>query len=296
MPIKAGNQTLTIFNRLREYAMLMRLHRPIGALLLLWPTLWALWLAASGRPDTRIVMIFVLGVILMRSAGCVINDYADRNFDRHVRRTRDRPLTAERVTAREALTLFVLLSGASLILVLQLNRLTIALSLVGALLTLTYPFMKRYTHLAQVYLGLAFSWGVVLAFAAETTRVPLIAWITFAANISWVMAYDTEYAMVDREDDLKIGIKSTAILFGPWDRFMVGISHGLALLFLALVGYLAVLGSWYYLGLITAACIALYQQYLLRGREPERCFQAFLNNNWFGASIFIGLVLNYILE
>jgi len=296
MPIKTGNQTLTIFNRLREYAMLMRLHRPIGVLLLLWPTLWALWLAADGRPDTRMVMIFVLGVILMRSAGCVINDYADRNFDRHVRRTRDRPLTAERVTVREALTLFGFLSGASFILVLQLNRLTVALSLAGALLTVAYPFMKRYTHLAQFYLGLAYSWGVVLAFAAETERVPLIAWLTFAANLCWVIAYDTEYAMVDREDDLKIGIKSTAILFGSWDRFMVGISHGLALLLLALVGYLAVLGSWYYLGLIAAACIALYQQYLLRGREPQRCFQAFLNNNWFGASIFIGLVLNYILE
>ncbi|HLQ25752.1 MAG TPA: 4-hydroxybenzoate octaprenyltransferase [Acidiferrobacterales bacterium] len=296
MPIKAGNQTLTIFHRLREYARLMRLHRPIGALLLLWPTLWALWLAAGGRPDTRIVVIFIFGVVLMRSAGCVINDYADRDFDRHVRRTRDRPLTAGRVTAREALTLFVLLSGASLILVLQLNRLTVALSLAGALLTVAYPFMKRFTHLAQFYLGLAFSWGVVLAFAAEVERVPLIAWLIFAANLFWVMAYDTEYAMVDREDDLKIGIKSTAILFGRWDRFMVGISHGLAILFLALVGYLAALGAWYYLGLIAAACIAFYQQYLLRGREPQRCFRAFLNNNWFGASVFIGLVLDYIWE
>ncbi len=296
MAIDAKNSRLTVLGRLHEYALLMRLHRPIGALLLLWPTLWALWLAAAGRPQARMLLIFVAGTVLTRSAGCVINDYADRDFDRHVRRTRTRPLTAGRVTAREALILFVFLSLAALTLVLQLNRLTVALSLLGALLYLTYPFMKRYTHLAQLYLGLAFSWGVVLAFSAHSGRVPLIAWMIFAANVCWVLAYDTEYAMVDREDDLKIGIKSTAILFGTHGRFMIGLSHVLALALLAGVGYLAVLGVWYYLGLLAAAGIACYQQYLLRARDPQECFQAFLNNNWFGAVIFTGLVLDYSLR
>jgi 4-hydroxybenzoate polyprenyltransferase len=281
--------------RLREYWMLMRLHRPIGALLLLWPTLWALWLAGEGRPQVGVVIIFVLGVFLMRSAGCVINDYADRDFDRHVKRTQDRPLTAGRVSEREALTLFVVLSLVAFVLVLQLNWLTIALSVVGALLAASYPFMKRYTHLPQFYLGVAFAWGVPMAYAALTGTVPPLAWLLLAASLFWTVAYDTEYAMVDRDDDLRIGIKSTAILFGAWDRAMIALAHAASLGLLVIVGLLADRGLWFYLGLVAALATAMYQQRLIRGRDRERSFRAFLNNNFYGAAIFVGLVLDYLL-
>lgn len=283
-----------MWRRLREYALLMRLHRPIGILLLLWPTLWALWFAAQGVPDLRILAIFVAGVALMRSAGCVINDYADRDFDRHVARTQDRPLTAGRVTPREALGLLVVLLALAFALVLQLDGFTIALSFAGALLALTYPFTKRFISTPQIYLGLAFGWGIPMAFAAQTGAVPPLAWILFAANIFWTVAYDTAYAMADRADDLKIGIKSTAILFGAWDRVMIGLMYVAALVLLAVCGWLAGLGTLYYVGLAGAAGTALYAQYLLRAREPRHCMRAFLHNNWFGACVFGGLFFAYL--
>jgi 4-hydroxybenzoate polyprenyltransferase len=280
--------------RLKDYAQLMRLHRPIGILLLLWPTLWALWIAGQGQPDLFVLAVFVLGVALMRSAGCVINDYADRDFDPHVARTRDRPIAAGRVTPREALMLFAALCLMAFALVLTLNRLTILLSVVGAFLAATYPFLKRYTHLPQFYLGAAFGWGIPMAFAAQTGAVPPLAWLLFAANVCWSVAYDTAYAMVDREDDIKVGVKSTAILFGRYDRAMIFIFHALTLALLASAGALAGLGLRYYAGLLVAFGFVLYQQRLLRHRAGESCFRAFLNNNWFGAAVFAGLVLDYL--
>ena len=281
--------------KLKDYARLMRLHRPIGTLLLGWPTLWALWLAGQGRPDPRIFIVFVLGVLLMRSAGCVINDYADRHFDPHVERTRDRPIAAGRISPREALVLFTMLCLVAFSLVLTLNRLTILLSFVGAFLAATYPFLKRYTHLPQFYLGVAFGWGIPMAFAALTGGVPLAAWILLAANVCWAVAYDTAYAMVDREDDLKVGVKSTAILFGKYDRLMVFVFHVLTLILLGFTGAQAGLGLRYYAGLAVAFGFALYQQRLMRGHSREGCFRAFLNNNWFGAAVFAGLALDYMV-
>ncbi len=282
--------------RLYQYFLLMRLHKPIGSLLLLWPMLWALWIAAAGHPDTRVLVVFVLGVVLMRSAGCVINDYADRNFDPHVRRTRERPIAAGRVTPREALVLFAVLCLMSFLLVLLMNRLTIQLSLVGVLLAATYPFTKRYTHLPQVYLGAAFGWAIPMVFAAQTGAVPAVAWLIFVANILWATVYDTMYAMVDREDDLRIGVKSSAILFGSRDRLIIGLLQVLLMACLVLVGLWTGLGPGYYAGLVAAAGFALYQQYLIRERRPERCFQAFLNNNWFGAAVFAGIAMDYLLR
>jgi 4-hydroxybenzoate polyprenyltransferase len=285
---------MTLVARLLDYARLMRLHRPIGILLLLWPTLWALWIAGQGRPGAHVFVVFMLGVMLMRSAGCVINDYADRDFDPHVERTRDRPLAAGRVSPREALTLFVLLCLIAFGLVLTLNRPTILLSFAGAFLAATYPFLKRYTHLPQFYLGMAFGWGIPMAFAAETGEVPALAWILFAANICWSVAYDTAYAMVDREDDLKVGVKSTAILFGRYDRAMVLLFHIMTIVLLAWVGALAGLGLGYHAGLAAASGFALYQQWLMRHRDRAGCFRAFLNNNWFGAAVFAGLMLDFM--
>ncbi|MBI3778214.1 MAG: 4-hydroxybenzoate octaprenyltransferase [Gammaproteobacteria bacterium] len=271
----------------------MRLHRPIGILLLLWPTLWALWIAAQGRPGLHIFAVFVLGVVLMRSAGCVINDYADRDFDPHVERTRDRPIAAGRVTPREALALFAVLCLIAFALVLTLNRLTILLSFAGAFLAATYPFVKRFTHLPQFYLGAAFGWGIPMAFAAATGAVPPAGWVLFAANVCWSVAYDTAYAMVDRDDDLKVGVKSTAILFGRYDRLMIFLFHALTLALLAWTGALAGLGLRYHAGLVAALGFALYQQRLMRGRTRDGCFRAFLNNNWFGAAVFAGLLWHY---
>ncbi|MCR4302501.1 MAG: 4-hydroxybenzoate octaprenyltransferase [Sulfuricaulis sp.] len=273
--------------------MLMRLHRPIGILLLLWPTLWALWIAGAGSPGGHVVLVFVSGVVLMRSAGCVINDYADRHFDPHVARTRDRPIAAGRVSSREALALFALLCLIAFALVLTLNRLTILLSFAGAFLAATYPFLKRHTQLPQFYLGAAFGWGIPMAFAAQTGGVPPLAWVLFAANVFWAVAYDTAYAMVDREDDLKVGVKSTAILFGRHDRVMIFLFHMVTIVLLAMVGTLAHLGLGYYAGLTVALGLALYQQHLIRERERDGCFRAFLNNNWFGAAVFAGLLWQY---
>lgn len=285
-----------IKDRLLQYAYLMRLHKPIGIFLLLWPTLWALWIAGQGRPDFKVFSVFVAGVVLMRSAGCVINDYADRNFDPHVARTRDRPIAAGRVSPREALLLFFALSMLAFLLVLLMNALTVWLSLAGGLLAASYPFMKRYTHLPQVYLGAAFGWAVPMAFAAQTGAVPRTAWLLFVATVLWATAYDTMYGMVDREDDRKIGVRSTAILFGDADRTIIGIIQLLALSALALAGQAAGLGGFYYFGLLLAAGLALYQQFLIRERKPEQCFKAFLNNNWFGAAVFSGIILEYLAK
>lgn len=282
-----------VAERVRDYALLMRLHRPIGSFLLLWPTLWALWFAAQGRPDGYLLAVFVFGVFLMRSAGCVINDYADRDFDPYVARTRDRPIAAGRVKPNEAVALFVALCLLGFALVLTLNRLTIFLAFIGAFLAATYPFLKRWTHLPQFYLGVAFGWGIPMAFAAQTGAVPALAWVLLAANICWAVAYDTAYAMADRVDDLKVGVKSTAILFGDYDRLMVGFFHAATLALLVVAGLIAARGMLYYSGLAAAGAFAVYQQVRIRRRAPEACFRAFLDNNRFGAVTFLGLVLDY---
>jgi 4-hydroxybenzoate polyprenyltransferase len=283
-----------MMDKLRQYAHLMRLHKPIGILLLMWPTAWALWIAGEGYPDLLVVFVFAGGVVLMRSAGCVINDYADRDIDPHVTRTRDRPIAAGKVTPLEALALCAVLCLAAFGLVLLMNSLTVWLSLAGGFLAATYPFMKRYTHLPQVYLGAAFGWAVPMAFAAQTGGVPKTAWLLFVATVLWATAYDTMYGMVDREEDLKIGVKSTAILFGESDRLIIGVIQVLFLLALVLAGQSAGLGGYYYFGLLLATGLLLYQQYLIRERKPSACFQAFLNNNWVGAAVFGGIVLDYL--
>ena len=281
-------------NRLREYALLMRLHRPIGIYLLLWATLWALWLAGNGQPPQGTVIVFVLGVVLMRSAGCVINDIADRNFDPHVARTRDRPLAAGRVSLGEAVGLASGLCLLAFALVLTQNPLTIQLSLVGLALAVSYPLMKRFHHFPQFHLGAAFGWGIPMAYAAITDSLPPVAWLLFVANILWAAIYDTEYAMVDREDDLKIGLKSTAIRFGDWDKRIIGYLQLMLLFLLIGIGLLTGRGGFYYLGLLVAGWLALYQQYLIRDRKPEACFKAFLNNHPFGLTIFCGLLLDFL--
>ena len=288
--------SLSVTDRLREYALLMRLDKPIGFFLLLWPTLWALLIAGEGRPDAQVLLVFVLGVLLMRSAGCVINDFVDTGIDRHVARTQNRPLAAGRISNVEAIVLFVLLCLAALGLVLLLNTLTIMMSFVGVLLAATYPFMKRLTYLPQVYLGAAFGWAVPMAFAAQTGAVPAIAWLLFTATVLWATAYDTMYAMVDRGDDLVLGVKSTAILFGESDRQIIGVIQVMVLVCLVMVGVQAELGWLYYAGVGAAAGLAIYQQGLIRYREREECFRAFLNNNWFGAAVFVGLLMDYMFR
>ena len=280
--------------RLAAYALLVRLNRPIGILLLLWPTLWALWIAGAGNPPWEVVLIFSLGVVLMRSAGCAINDFADRHIDGRVERTRERPLATGLVRPREAVAVFLLLSLIAFGLVLLLDWQTVALSTVAVALAALYPFMKRYTHLPQLVLGAAFGWAVPMAFSAVTGAVPLLAWLLFAATLTWALVYDTEYAMVDRDDDLKIGVKSTAILFGRHDRLIIGLLQLLMLGLLAAVGRLAGLGLFYYAALAGAAAMGIWQQYLIRDRQPAGCFKAFLNNNGFGMLIFVGLLLDYL--
>ncbi len=280
--------------RARVYARLMRIERPIGTLLLIWPALWALWIAAEGVPNGWVLTVFVLGVFLMRSAGCVINDFADRHIDRHVARTRGRPFARGEVTNREALILFVMLCLIAFLLVLTLNTLTILLSFVAIALAVTYPFMKRYTYLPQIHLGMAFAWSVPMAFAAQTGTIPQDAWLIYIATVLWTTAYDTMYAMVDRDDDIRIGVRSTAILFGEQDRLIIGLIQGLLFVVLLIAGNRLELGGAWTLGLLTAAGLAIYQQYLIRRREPGACFRAFLNNNWFGAAIFAGIVLHYL--
>jgi len=283
-----------LHDRLRVYARLMRMDRPIGTFLLLWPTLWALWIAGTGHPDGQLVMIFAAGVFLMRSAGCVINDYADRHIDPHVERTKKRPLVLGEVSLAESLGLFIALCLIAFLLVLMTNRLTVMLSFVAVGLAIIYPFMKRHTHWPQVFLGAAFGWAVPMAFAAQTGEVPSAAWLIFAANICWVVAYDTMYAMVDREDDLKIGIKSTAILFGQWDRQIIGLFQ-FAFVALMLAAGNAFGLSWpYYGGLTVVAGIAVYHQSLIYQRQPKQCFRAFLHNNILGATLFVGIAMSYL--
>jgi 4-hydroxybenzoate polyprenyltransferase len=283
-------------DRLRDYARLMRLDRPIGTFLLLWPTLWAIWIAGEGRPSIKVLLVFVVGVLIMRSAGCVINDLADREFDPHVKRTRDRPLAAGRVHPGEALALFVVLCAIAFLLVLTLNRLTVWLSLVGVLLAASYPFMKRFHHLPQAHLGAAFSWAVPMVFAAQTGSLPPICWLLFTVNLLWTVVYDTLYAMVDREDDLRIGVRSTAILFGDLDRLFVAAMQLMVLAGLYLLGGQAGLGWAYQVSLVGVVALMLYQQYLIRRRDEQQCFQAFLNNNWLGLVVFLGIVTDYSLS
>jgi len=282
--------------RLAQYLVLVRLNRPIGIFLLMWPALWALWLAGAGQPPWFIVMIFVLGVVLMRSAGCAINDFADRKVDGQVTRTQQRPLATGTVTPTEAVAIFLMLSVTAFGLVLLLNWQTVALSVVALALTFIYPFMKRFTHVPQLFLGAAFGWAIPMAFMAVTTAVPLEAWLLFATTLLWALIYDTQYAMVDREDDVQVGIKSTAILFGAWDRVVIGVLQVMFLGAVLALGLAAGRGIWFELGVLIAAGCAVYQQWLIHDRQPLRCFQAFLNNNYVGMVIFLGLVLDYALQ
>ncbi|WP_043531178.1 4-hydroxybenzoate octaprenyltransferase [Litchfieldella xinjiangensis] len=278
--------------RLPDFLHLMRLDRPIGTWLLMWPTLWALWIAAEGVPQRDVLLIFVAGVYLMRAAGCVVNDYADRHFDGHVKRTQSRPLATGRISEREAKGLFVILVAAAFVLVLFTNAFTVMLSVGGVILAFIYPFMKRYTHWPQVFLGAAFSWAIPMAFGAVRQEVPLEAWLLFAANVLWTVAYDTQYAMVDRDDDLKIGIKSTAVLFGRADTFMIALLQFATLALLGWVGLLLSLSGFFWVGLAGMAVIFVYQQWLIHDRSRERCFRAFLNNHWAGLTLFAGLALS----
>ncbi len=279
--------------RLDLYEKLTRLDKPIGILLLLWPTLWGLWLTSYGSPQPGMLVIFVLGVVLMRSAGCVVNDLADRNFDPRVERTRDRPLAAGLISPREALLVAAVLAALAFGLVLQLNALTVKLSVIALLLTVIYPFLKRYFWLPQAWLGIAFGFGIPMAFAAHHNNVVPLAWTMMIANMFWAIAYDTEYAMVDRDDDIKLGLKSSAILFGRYDIAGVAVCHALFLLIMVYIGCWAGLGALYFCGLIVAAGLAAYQCLLIRGRQRERCFRAFLNNNWIGAVIFGCIVADF---
>lgn len=280
--------------RLNYYAQLIRLDKPIGSLLLLWPTLWGLWLASHGQPHAQTLMIFISGVFIMRSLGCAINDIIDRNLDQHVKRTQQRPLAAKKITLTEGLFICLLLTLAALCLALMLNKLTLLLSLIGLLLAICYPFMKRIIQWPQLVLGAAFSWGIPMAFAAETGSVPFKAWLVYCIAITWPIIYDTFYAMADREDDLLIGIKSTAIYFAENDRLYLAFLQSLFLILLIALGFVFNLNPWYYICLFMVALLSLYQQYLIKDREPQQCFQAFLNSNWCGLFIFLGIYLSYL--
>jgi len=280
--------------KLLAYHRLMRTDKPIGALLLLWPTLWALWVATPGVPPLGILVVFIAGVWLMRAAGCVVNDYADRKFDGHVKRTANRPLPSGAVSEKEARNLFIVLVLLAFMLVLSLNLMTILLSIAALALAWTYPFMKRYTHLPQVVLGAAFGWSIPMAFAAVSESVPLSCWLMFFANILWAVAYDTLYAMVDRDDDVKIGIKSTAILFGRHDKLIVGILQVLVLVLMAAVGWLNGLGWAFYASIAVAGALFIWQQKMIVHRDRDACFKAFLNNNYVGLALFVGLAVSYL--
>lgn len=292
------NQTFGLLPRdvatqLRNYGRLMRIDKPIGIWLLLWPTLWALWIAAEGHPDQGLFVIFVLGVFVMRSAGCVLNDYADRRIDPYVERTRSRPIAAGAVAPAEALLLFVALGLIAIGLATMLNRPARLLAIVGAVLTILYPFIKRFVSIPQFVLGAAFGWAVPMAFAAQTGEVPQLAWLLFGTALLWAVIYDTFYAMVDREDDLKIGVKSTATLFGEVDLFVIAGLQVLMLLALVLVGLRAELGLWYFASIAAASGLMVYHQWLARDRQPAGCFAAFLNNHVIGLVVFVGIVLHY---
>lgn len=285
-----------LLQQLSNYGRLMRIDRPIGIWLLLWPTLWGLWISAQGNPDPWVFTVFVLGVLIMRSAGCVINDFADRKFDRQVRRTRERPLATGSVAPAEAIVLFVALTMIALGLVLTLDKLTQMLAIAAAILTIVYPFCKRFFAAPQLILGAAFAWGIPMAFAAQTGAVPRLAWLMWLVVLVWAVIYDTMYAMADRVDDLRTGIRSTAILFGQADVFIIVILQLIMLFALLLVGEVAELGMWYRLALLVSSLFMLYQYTLIRQRQPDLCIRAFLNNRHIGATIFAGILLHYIFE
>ena len=282
-----------IASQLRNYSKLMRIDKPIGIWLLLWPTLWALWLAGEGTPDQGLFVVFVIGVFIMRSAGCVLNDFADRKIDPYVERTRTRPLATGAVAPLEALTLFAALGLIAIGLASMLNKQAQVLAVVGAVLTIVYPFIKRYISIPQFVLGAAFGWAVPMAFAAQTGETPELAWLVFGIALVWDVIYDTFYAMVDREDDRKIGVKSTAVLFGEVDLFVIAGLQLVMLLGLVFVGFRAELGFWYYLSVAVAAVMMAWHLWLARDRQPAGCFEAFLRNHHIGMVIFIGIVLHY---
>ncbi len=279
--------------RIKNYLILMRFSRPIGIYLLLWPTLWALWFAAGGFPDQWILLIFITGVILMRSAGCVINDYVDRKIDPLVARTKNRPIASGRVSPSEAIILFIVLLVLALFLVIQTNRLTVYMSIVALFLAISYPFMKRIHSLPQAHLGMAFGWAIPMAYTAQTNALPsLEGWLLYAAGVCWSIAYDTMYAMADRHDDKAIGVKSSALLFGKYDRSLIAVFQLSVLVFLFIAGYLKALGGFYYGGLAIATIFSVYQQYLIKNRSPKLCLRAFNNNNYFGMVVFVGLFID----
>jgi 4-hydroxybenzoate polyprenyltransferase len=286
---------MNLTERLQLYIQLTRLHRPIGILLLLWPTLWGVWIAGAGQPAWYIVAIFALGTVLTRSAGCAINDYADRHIDRHVQRTKDRPLTSGQVSERETVWLAVVLALLAFALILPLNPLTWLLAFPAAFLAASYPFTKRFFAIPQAYLGIAFGFGIPMAFAAQIGHVPPVAWVLLIANVFWAIAYDTEYAMVDRDDDIHLGIHSSALFFGKFDVAAVMTCYAITLGLLALAGVMAGLGWLYFTGLLVAASIAVHHYTLIKDRQREQCFAAFLHNNWFGAAVFAGVVADYLL-
>jgi 4-hydroxybenzoate polyprenyltransferase len=275
---------------------LTRLNRPIGIYLLLWPTLWSLWFAAGGFPDLKLLIIFIVGTVLTRSAGCAMNDYADRDFDGHVQRTRNRPIPSGSISPRTALLVAALLMLAAFALVLQTNALTVKLSFVALILAVVYPFTKRFTYFPQLFLGAAFAWAIPMAFAAQSGELTRITWLAFLAAVLWAMAYDTIYAMVDRQDDLKVGIRSTAILFGEADVAIVGILHLLVLLAQLLIGFALQRGVWYFCALLVAGLLVIYQLWLIRKREPASCFRAFLNNNYLGIVLLSGTIMDYAMN
>lgn len=286
---------MNVADRIRTYAQLMRLDKPIGILLLLWPMLWGLWFAAQGLPDAQILVIFMLGTVLMRSAGCVINDYADRKIDPHVERTKNRPMAAGRVSSKEALLLAAGLSICAFLLILPLNQLTILLSVPALFLAGSYPFTKRFFAMPQAYLGIAFSFGIPMAFAAQTGSLPPLLWILMLANLFWVIAYDTEYAIVDKPDDLKIGIKTSAITFGQFDVLGVIVCHACFIAIMLVIGQMQQMNLAYYAGLITASSLIAYQYTLIRNRDRALCFKAFLHNNWVGMTVFAGIALDFLI-
>ncbi|KIF81232.1 4-hydroxybenzoate octaprenyltransferase [Noviherbaspirillum autotrophicum] len=283
-------------NRLALYFRLIRLDKPIGSLLLLWPTLAALWLASKGSPDWKLVLIFTVGTVLMRSAGCAINDYADRDFDKHVKRTAERPITSGKISAGEALMVAAVLALAAFALILPLNTLTKEMSVAAVLIAASYPYFKRFFAIPQAYLGIAFGFGIPMAFAAVQDNVPPAAWLLLIGNIFWAVAYDTEYAMVDRDDDLKIGIKTSAITFGRFDVAAVMLCYAVSFAIMLVVGWQYGLRGWFLAGLIVAAACALYHYTLIRERDRMRCFAAFRHNNWLGAAVFAGIALDYALR
>jgi 4-hydroxybenzoate polyprenyltransferase len=293
--IREAPLSYRLARRVTEYARLMRLDRPVGTWLLLWPALWALWIAGAGRPRPQVLLVFVLGVVVMRAAGCVINDFTDRNIDPHVQRTRDRPLAARRVSPSEALLLFALLLAVALYLVTRLDLLTVKLACIGALLTVSYPLFKRFFPMPQLYLGISFGgWSVPMAFAAQSGALPRVAWVLYIAAVIWASMYDTIYAMVDREDDLKIGVKSSAILFADMDRLLIGVMQAMMLGALVLVGRNLHFGRPYQAGVAAAGVLFLWQQWLIRKREPAACLRAFLNNQYVGVVVFVGILLQYL--